>query len=305
MAEKSKIGSSAEILKEEIVMTAPNESPIIFRDIETISEMRAVEELQMHAWGDDPRDIVPVSQLAAARHVGGSLIGAFAGETLGGFVYGFYGRLGSSIIHHSHMLAVHNAYRNRDLAFRLKLAQREHVLKEGITDRITWTFDPLQSLNAYFNFAKLGVISDVYKVNAYGEAGTSFLHQNGTDRFFVTWLLNSSRVKGRIDRRSAGSPDERISSSDAVPLIRCDESNSPQRMADIGHIDRIESALVEIPTSISSIEKADFSTARKWRNETREVFTETLNAGFVVTDFFRKNERAGVYLLQKRRLEDM
>src|SRR5436853_2757225 len=96
------------------------------------------------------------------------------------------------------MLSVKSAYRNFNLGYKLKLAQRERVLAQGI-DRITWTFDPLQSLNAYFNFRKLGVIADAYKINFYGEATSSFLHQIGTDRLWVTWLLDSERVRERLE----------------------------------------------------------------------------------------------------------
>ena len=44
---------------------------------------------QPSPWGDDERDIVPLNQLAAARYVGGSLVGAFADRTLINFIYGF------------------------------------------------------------------------------------------------------------------------------------------------------------------------------------------------------------------------
>ena len=49
-------------------MTSSDKRSVICRDIKDISEMRAVEELQIQAWGDDPRDIVPLSQLVAAHH---------------------------------------------------------------------------------------------------------------------------------------------------------------------------------------------------------------------------------------------
>ena len=160
--------------------------------------MRAVEELQREVWGVPDLDVVPLSQLVAAKAAGGVLLGAFDGEALVGFVYGFVGYEHGRAAHHSHMLAVRPAYRNFDLGRRLKLAQRERVLAQGI-DLMTWTFDPLQSLNAYFNFNKLGVVSDRYFVNFYGEDAASFLHRNGTDRLWVTWLLASRRVSERIE----------------------------------------------------------------------------------------------------------
>ena len=86
------------------------------------------------------------------------------------------------------MLAVKTAYRNLDLGRQLKLAQREQVMAQGI-GLMTWTFDPLQSLNAHFNFNKLGVVADRYLPDFYGADAASFLHQTGTDRLWVTWWL--------------------------------------------------------------------------------------------------------------------
>jgi len=53
------------------------------------------------------------------------------------------------------MVAVLPKYRNSNIAYRLKIAQRNFALKQGIK-LMTWTFDPLQSINAYFNIRKLG-----------------------------------------------------------------------------------------------------------------------------------------------------
>ena len=98
------------------------------------------------------RDIVPLTEMVAVRDSGGQLIGAFAGDELVGFVYGFVAMEGGRTLHHSHLLAVKPSFRGADVGYRLKLAQRERVLAQGLT-RITWTFDPLQSVNAHLNFA--------------------------------------------------------------------------------------------------------------------------------------------------------
>src|SRR5687768_487156 len=110
---------------------------IILRDIEGVDEILALGPLQTRVWGDDERDIVPLHQFVAASYVGGSLIGAFDGGELAGFVYGFYGHIGGHIVHHSHMLGVDPDYRRHNLGFRLKAAQRDRVLADRIADRIT------------------------------------------------------------------------------------------------------------------------------------------------------------------------
>ncbi len=274
---------------------------VVIRDIETVAEMHATEDLQIEAWGETDRGIVPLNQFAAIRHVGGSLIGAFDEEKLVGFVYGFWGHLHGRIVHHSHMLAVSPAHQNHNLGYQLKLAQRTKVLADGLTDRITWTFDPLQSVNAHFNFAKLGVLSDVYKINIYGDAGASFLHQNGTDRFFVTWLIKSQRVEDRL----AGNAVSVRENSDALHLLTNSDSGMPEPLADPRELIATDSALIEIPTGMISIESADFELARKWREESRKAFSQALSAGFVVTEYFRKNEQTGSYLLERKSVDDI
>jgi len=196
---------------------------IVIRDIEQVSEVHAVEELQKEVWGLPDLDVVPLSHLIAVRAAGGVLLGAFDRETLVGFVYGFISYEYGQMAHHSHMLAVKSTHRNLDLGHKLKLAQRERVLTQGIS-LMTWTFDPLQSLNAYFNFNKLGVLADQYKVDFYGADASSFLHRNGTDRLWVAWLLTSRRVNERLN--SPGfKPDARL----VTPLVQLQADDSPRR----------------------------------------------------------------------------
>ena len=89
---------------------------------------------------------------------------------------------------------------------------------------MSWTFDPLQSLNAYFNFTKLGVVCDRYLPNFYGEDAASFLHQTGTDRLWVSWLVSRRRVKRRI-----GGAGDQIDFEVGPPLVQVDPDDSPRR----------------------------------------------------------------------------
>ena len=245
--------------------TVSETSGIVIRQVETFAELRAVEEMQKEVWGVPDIDVVPLTHLIAAQAAGGVLLGAFDRKILVGFVYGFVAQEDGEIAHHSHMLAVKHAYRNFNLGYKLKLAQREAVLAQGI-NLITWTFDPLQSLNAYFNFTKLGVIADRYFVNFYGEEAASFLHQFGTDRFWVKWVLNSERVVQRLNTK------ELVLENPADKL------------------------LVEIPGDINHVQQESPAQAREWRERTRKAFSEAIDAGYVVRDFYREAER-GFYIL--------
>jgi len=268
---------------------------IVIRDIDSPAEMRLVEELQKDVWGIPDIEIVPSSQLMAATHAGGVLLGAFDGDVLAGFAYGFVAKEDGKIAHHSHMVGVQKKYRSLDLGFRLKAAQRERIIGQGI-QLMSWTFDPLQSLNAYFNFAKLGVTARKYFVDFYGSDAASFLHQNGTDRLWVTWELTSDRVIERLrkEARSEG-PD------DSPLLVECGENDMPIRY-DLEPGLAGDSASIEIPTEISWIESNDKALAAEWRQVTREAFVAAMKNEFVVRDFHRvdrSGKNVGIYRLSK------
>ena len=273
---------------------------IVIRDVYGQTEIRAVEELQKEVWGIPDIEVVPTTQLVAAQAAGGVLLGAFDKEILAGFAYGFPGYEHGRATHHSHMLAVKTAYRNYDLGRKLKLAQRERVLAQDI-ETMTWTFDPLQSLNAHFNFNKLGVVADTYHVDFYGADATSFLHRTGTDRLWVTWLLASRRVSERIEK-SVSAPDF----ENVKRLVEVEATGAP-RCFDLREGLSGERVFIEIPADINALERQNCELAIEWREATRQAFTEAIAAGFLVEDFYRQNRgerQCGQYLLSRGKIRD-
>ena len=276
---------------------------IVIREIEHVSEMREVETLQRDVWGCDDLDVVPLTMFVASRAVGAVLIGAYDGASLVGFVYGFSGYENGHVTHHSHMLAVRPSYRNHNLGYKLKLAQRERVLAQGIK-RITWTFDPLQSLNAYFNFGKLGVVADAYKINFYGEATSSFLHQIGTDRLWVTWILDSQRVRERLQNEPS-KQESRFASKGIPSLVQVELNDVPRRNESSRILDQ-EILAIEIPADINALQNEKPKLAVEWREATRWAFTEAIASGYFIEEFYRvigKNHSVGIYLLSQKRVE--
>lgn len=274
--------------------TSEAKAAIVIRDITRISELHAVEELQREIWGVADLEVFPALALIPMREVGAVLIGAFEGEQMIGFVFGFPGSDKGQLILHSDMLAVRPKYRGQGLGYKLKLAQRERAIAAGI-ETITWTFDPLQSLNAHLNINRLGVIADSYRVNYYGET-TSFLHRTGTDRLWARWSLNSERVKGRVEGdRQPG----QLSAESAALLVQVAEGNEPlmlEARADASTI------VIEIPGEINTILSRNPELAGRWREATRQAFRIALARDFRVEEFYvRKAEAAsiGSYLLRR------
>ena len=268
-----------------------SEAAIAICDIENVSDMHQVEALEKEIWGCDDLDVLPATMLSASREVGGVLVGAYNDQSLVGFVYGFPGLEEGETTHHSHMLAVKPSQRNLNLGYRLKLAQRDRVLAQKIK-RITWTFDPLQSLNAYFNFNKLGVLANKYKVNFYGESTTSFLHQFGTDRLWVSWMIQSDRVSRRLNNQSS----EFTSELPRLVQVRNDEPIASEPVKFIGE----PYVAIEIPSDINALQQKDPRLALRWREITRAAFTAAISSDYLVQDFFRgqrAEESFGVYVL--------
>ncbi|HMQ04867.1 MAG TPA: GNAT family N-acetyltransferase [Pyrinomonadaceae bacterium] len=265
------------------------------RPVSTIDEFREAELLQKEVWGIPDMDVVPMYHLVAAKESGGVILGAFDREEMVGFVYGFVGFERGRTVHHSHMLAVREAYRSQGLGYQLKCEQRNSILDQGI-EIMTWTFDPLQSRNAFFNFRKLGVVADRYYTDLYGSDAASFLHRNGTDRLWVSWHVAGERVSRRLSGEERFEPEGK-----AISLVSIDASGKPLRndRVSLGETDRLN---IEIPGDISAIELADPSLARHWRLETRAAFSMALNARFLVEDFRvndRGGEKFGCYVLTK------
>lgn len=278
-------------------MIPQGETSVVIRQIISNSEMRAVENLQKEVWGVPDLEVVPATHLIASAAAGGVLLGAFDGEHLVGFAYGFVSYEDGRTAHHSHMLAVKPAYRNFNLGEKLKRAQREYVLSQGILV-MSWTFDPLQSLNAYFNFNKLGVVSDRYMIDFYGADAASFLHRNGTDRLWVTWLLDSKRVKERIEKKVPAVEFESVGR-----LVKLSGDNVPSVAGFAKNLIN-EQVAIEIPADINELQKQNIELAVEWREAAREAFTAALKQGYVVKEFYRMNgdkRNYGAYLLTREK----
>ncbi|MGB8011986.1 MAG: GNAT family N-acetyltransferase [Terriglobales bacterium] len=283
--------------------------PIAIRDLSSIEDLAQLKAVEKAVWGSSDEDTLPLTLAIALKAAGNILVGAFDQSKdknkMVGFAFGFLGREHGQTTLHSHMLAVLDAYRHLDIGSRLKQAQRDRAIAMGVHE-MTWTFDPLQSRNAHFNFSKLGVVSDTYKVDFYGPETSSLLHRNGTDRLWVRWILNSKRVRDRL----AGK-DARAETLDALkllaPLLRFDPSGKPAK-SDLAESLARQRLSIEIPSDILEVERIDMALARAWREATRWAFQQALQAGFVVSDFCRSirgQQGPGAYLLQQAKLSDL
>ena len=236
-------------------MTPEPEIPdYIIRLCTTFEEFTACINLQRDVWQFVDLDITPMRSFIITSHSGGMTYGAFDSS---GQLLGFAHALAAfdeklKPYYYSHMLAVEPSLQSAGIGAKLKLAQLDHALSTGIP-LIRWTFDPLQSRNAYLNIIKLGGVIREYQVNYYGNASTSALHRGlDTDRVFVEWWVKSQRV------------------ADAQKGIR--HSGKPE-------------AAVEVPRDIEAVKKQDMAGALRWQAQVRSQFQKLLGEGLYCAGF--------------------
>jgi predicted GNAT superfamily acetyltransferase len=269
------------------------------------TDYKSAVDIQREVWKFDDIDIIPPSMLLASDRSGGISLGAY--NTIGemvGFVSSFLGTEEGILIQHSHMLAVRQAYRNFGVGYRLKLAQRKESLKRKIR-RITWTFDPVQPLNAYFNLGKLGARSSVYAENFYGES-SSVLHRGlPTDRLLARWDLDSSATVKRLE---TGAPRHELRKElKKLEVINRLEDVSPgmTTSSPVKLTSTADQLLFEVPYNLPTIKVRDLGVALEWQGKMRQVFRAYFKKGYVASDFWVGEEeghlRAFYYLEKGRR----
>ena len=198
-------------------------SNIAIKRLLRAQEFDQAVELQKVYWGNDASNLVPRTVLHTVCYHGGHLLGAFDGSHLVGFVLGFLGtavdadapnadRTASNLLIMSKRMLVLPRYRGHNIGLRLKMAQRDIALKQGI-DLVSWTFDPLLAGNAHLNLRKLGATSDRFVANYFDDPDPLSLW---SDRLIVRWWLRGKRAQ----RCACGQFSE-------LSLKQCLEANTP------------------------------------------------------------------------------
>lgn len=268
-------------------------SSIEIRSLSTAQELSKTVLLHTSIWGQE--DAVPSHILLAMVHNGGTAIGAFEGEKMVGFVYGFLGvqpHQGQSLLKHcSHQMAVLPEYRDSGLGYKLKRAQWQLVRQQGL-ELITWTYDPLETRNAYLNICKLGAVCNTYLPDYYGEMTDGLNAGMPSDRFQVDWWVNSRRVERRMSSQPRGKLDlAHFLAADAVVInttILNDDGFAVPHQDELQLIEdphtRPAIALFEVPANMQQIKTMDMDLARQWRSYTRIIFELFFYNQYIVTD---------------------
>lgn len=225
---------------------------MIVRSCHGIKEFEACLRVERAVWQSSDIDVVPIPLFVVASETGGQVLGAFHGTELVGFTLAVAGWRAGKPFLHSHMTAVLDGYRDRGIGRQLKRFQRKDALERGIA-LVEWTFDPLVTKNAYFNFIRLGVIARRYLPNVYGIT-TSPLHGSlPTDRLVAEWRLRSDRV---------------------IRVLAAGEAIAPKSK---------RAVRISIPCNFDELRSADPSRAREFQSQVRGEFLKWLAKGYAAT----------------------
>lgn len=280
---------------------------LYLRLIKTVEGADHFVELQRRVWGGDPLEIVPNHVTITVLKNGGALLGAYADDgpdVTGGLVGAALwwlgigaaeGEAGAKLKVCSHMAGVLPEWQGQRVGLLLKLRQRELILEQGLTDWVTWTYDPLQRVNARFNLHRLGATCNTYVRNAYGMMNDALNAGAPSDRFQVDWRLMSEPV-----RRLAVEPPHEPAALEGVRIL-------PTMLGAHGLPQPVEQSLdfdgaplaTPIPDDINLVRRMDQGLGLAWRLYLREVCEAAFAAGYSAVDCVRIGTQGWYYLLVK------
>jgi predicted GNAT superfamily acetyltransferase len=228
---------------------------VTIRECVSVEDFQQCIELERAVWRDDDIGIMPIRLYMISKACNAPTIGAFdhTGKLVG-FVHTMLALMSRRVVYHSHLAAVIEGLRHKDIGYRMKLKQRECAIAADIP-LIIWTFDPLQSRNAHLNINKLGAVIRRYEENYYGEGLSNvFGSEVPSDRIFAEWWLQSAHVEAAL----AG---VRPQVTDAEAVI--------------------------IPEEINRVRAQSVEEHIRWRLRVRADFEHELNEGLIARGFER------------------
>jgi predicted GNAT superfamily acetyltransferase len=270
--------------------------PVRIEVAHDIAGCAATVGLQEEIWSDDV--VVPPQLMLAVAHNGGFVALAYVDgdDAPAGFVFGFLGIYDYHFRHHSHMLAVRERHRHTGIAVKLKEAQRDHCLDQGI-DTVAWTMDPLEARNARFNFAKLGAFARTYHRDFYGAMPDRLNEGLPSDRLYVEWRIATDRADQRLRGVEAVGPLEDAERDGVRYLLRAEGGRPGPKATPSGE----SHVLVELPADFQAVKARDRGLALEWRLALRGTLEPAFAAGYAAVELLRSADggRAAYVLVRQ------
>lgn len=259
------------------------------KELTTIKEMEQVQQLEEKVWGTQP---LPTHQTLTVVKNGGIVVGAYDGDKLVGFSYGFAAFKNGKSYLCSHMLGIDEAYRSQQIGEKLKRAQRQIAIEKGY-DMMLWTYDPLETRNGYLNLTKLNGVCDTYVENCYGEMEDGFNKGLPSDRFEVHWHLTSAYVEQQ--------QEPNVENPNPIAQIIWDKDQLPTlKLSALENLTEAAYSL-PVPKDFQQLKQTSAEHAMQWRMATREVFQALFSQGYIAVRILIR-EQWNDYLFVKKEM---
>lgn len=259
---------------------------------------KLLEAFQTIVWGRG--EVVPYHVLIAFQEIGGVVLVAYDehGRPIG-LLCGYNSFKNGEAFHYMHLCGVLPEYINTELPIQLRIAAREHLLEQGITQAM-WLIDPLDAFEAYASIHRLGGIGKEYLRNFYGLMRDPHNRGLESDRLVIRWDLKSEEVEEKISKKSIDEKDKPDLNSIEKSIITV-RDGAFKRILDCRLNLNNDKFCLEIPMDIESIKKKDLSIAIEWRETTRRIFEQYLRKGYLITEVVKDSrDNSCYYIFEKK-----
>jgi predicted GNAT superfamily acetyltransferase len=287
------------------------------RALKGVEDCRNFQQVTGTIWGGDTADEIPLHVLITIGKNGGIIMGAFAEDgpaETGGMVGITLGWLGTGVDPAtpgappklkfcSHMAGVLPAWQGKHVGLRLKLAQRDAVLAQGLTDWITWTYDPLYRPNGVLNIHRLGATCTTYIQNLYGVMNDDLNRGVPSDRCQVDWRISSPHVVQKVQPPADTHSPHPDWEPDILEILP--SSTDAAGFATPGEAEfegKGRPLAVPIPGDISAIRRRDQELSLAWRIYLRTVLEAAFATGYTMVDCVHLPDHGWHYILVREYL---
>lgn len=264
----------------EAAAAAATAAGVVVRVVDCHVDARAAAELFMRVWQHPDGRGAATPELCWALAHGGNYVsiaernGAVIGASLA-----FRAADAAGNYLHSHLAGIDPTAQCAGVGYALKLHQRSWALDAGL-ERVTWTFDPLVSRNAYFNVMKLGAQVDRFYPDFYGRLDDHINGGDDSDRCLAVWQVASERAAAASEGRLAALDVDELIGSGAQVLLRADPGDLTPVCDDQPPVGRL--VLVRVPAEIQTLREQAPATAHAWRVASRQSLARLFDAGYVM-----------------------
>jgi predicted GNAT superfamily acetyltransferase len=236
---------------------------LVIKKLHTYEELKEVATIRSEIWPNDGE--VALDHMKFISCHGGIILGAYQEEQLVGYIYSFPGYRANKVYLILQNIGVLPAYQHQKIGEALMQALKQEAQNLGY-EEIVWTFEPLESVNAYVYLHKMGAITSEYIKNCYEDERNDF----PIDRLLTRWDLTNS------EQTPIEQLETIIAQSHKVPF---DEEVDITDFADHSYL------LIPVPAQFKAFRSR--TEVHGWRFFTRSIFCQLFTHGWEVFDLHK------------------